>query len=601
MKKYYYSNGQDRVGTLTLSELKSLGDLRPETLVWHAGLPSWTRADELPELSEFFVSSEPPPLPKVAGAPHAVRSPRVKSGIKRCYLFVGIALVSVLLLSGLFYYFVSNRAYSGGKGTAEKPYLISSPSDMEMLSVNVSNGHTYADTCFLLTRDLTGVDDTVTVIIGNANHSFAGIFDGGVHSIATSTAVHVSEIDYPFSGLFGSTGGAVIKNLTVIGEAVGTAKRPYLISSRADMEVLADKVNVGHRYKDTYFLLTRDLTGADDSITTVIGITEDLYFSGIFDGNGHCIDANINLSVKGRENQCVGIFGSAEGAVIKNLSVSGSITGCAETIGGICGYSGSTITIINCHNLAELFIMGDLPMVGGITGSAENGTISDCSNRGVISYSGSNGSFTGGICGISNGTITISNCHNLSKIHVWDGNSAVGGICGLFSGTISNCSNRGEIIIKGGNHTNSDLFMSGTGGISGFINGGTISNCYNMGRITSEGSNKPISVGGITSVCTGGTISNCYNAGEISVSAKNKVIGGSIAGIHVTGVIKNCFAANESMHGRGSRISYGRIVGQNNDGRIENCYALSSMLINNKPSGSGKVNGVSSISNCENS
>jgi uncharacterized membrane protein YhaH (DUF805 family) len=62
MKKYYYSDGKDRVGPLTIEELKSAADLTPETLVWYAGLPTWVRAADVAELSDVFMSV-PPPVP----------------------------------------------------------------------------------------------------------------------------------------------------------------------------------------------------------------------------------------------------------------------------------------------------------------------------------------------------------------------------------------------------------------------------------------------------------------------------------------------------------------------------------------------------------
>jgi uncharacterized membrane protein YhaH (DUF805 family) len=55
MRKYYYSNGKDRVGPVTLSELKSVRGLSPETLVWYEGLSTWLRAGDIAELSDVFV------------------------------------------------------------------------------------------------------------------------------------------------------------------------------------------------------------------------------------------------------------------------------------------------------------------------------------------------------------------------------------------------------------------------------------------------------------------------------------------------------------------------------------------------------------------
>jgi uncharacterized membrane protein YhaH (DUF805 family) len=73
MKKYYYSNGVDRKGPVTLEELKSSADLRHDTLVWYEGLTGWVRADELEELSEVFVSI-PPINPRTEGNTDVVLS-----------------------------------------------------------------------------------------------------------------------------------------------------------------------------------------------------------------------------------------------------------------------------------------------------------------------------------------------------------------------------------------------------------------------------------------------------------------------------------------------------------------------------------------------
>jgi uncharacterized membrane protein YhaH (DUF805 family) len=59
-RKYYYSNGGDRVGPVTLEELESLPELRPDTLLWYHGLSEWVRADGLPELSGIFGEVSPP-------------------------------------------------------------------------------------------------------------------------------------------------------------------------------------------------------------------------------------------------------------------------------------------------------------------------------------------------------------------------------------------------------------------------------------------------------------------------------------------------------------------------------------------------------------
>lgn len=47
-----------------LSQMRMMGDLKPDTLVWSPGMAGWTPAREVPALAGLFaVSAEPPPLP----------------------------------------------------------------------------------------------------------------------------------------------------------------------------------------------------------------------------------------------------------------------------------------------------------------------------------------------------------------------------------------------------------------------------------------------------------------------------------------------------------------------------------------------------------
>jgi uncharacterized membrane protein YhaH (DUF805 family) len=59
MKKYFYSNGQDKEGPVTLEELKQK-DIKPKTLIWYEGLDDWKEAGDVDELREVFELSPPP-------------------------------------------------------------------------------------------------------------------------------------------------------------------------------------------------------------------------------------------------------------------------------------------------------------------------------------------------------------------------------------------------------------------------------------------------------------------------------------------------------------------------------------------------------------
>ncbi|MDR1222739.1 MAG: hypothetical protein LBL07_07680, partial [Tannerella sp.] len=94
-----------------------------------------------------------------------------------------------------------------------------------------------------------------------------------------------------------ATGAAFAQSF---GGGRGTESDPVRISSRAHLEELATSVNGGATYEGYHFKLTADLSG----ITTVIGNAQAFFFSGIFDGDGHTIELNINST-----GDRAGIFG----------------------------------------------------------------------------------------------------------------------------------------------------------------------------------------------------------------------------------------------------------------------------------------------------
>lgn len=60
MKKYFYSDGKEKHGPLSLEELKQ-EDISKETLIWFEGLDDWTPAKELDEIKPIL-ELQPPPI-----------------------------------------------------------------------------------------------------------------------------------------------------------------------------------------------------------------------------------------------------------------------------------------------------------------------------------------------------------------------------------------------------------------------------------------------------------------------------------------------------------------------------------------------------------
>jgi hypothetical protein len=270
----------------------------------------------------------------------------------------------------------------------------------------------------------------------------------------------------------------------------GSKDNPYLISSKADMEVLAAAVEEGQSYSGEYFKLQNSLTGSNALTTTVDGISS--RFGGNFDGNGYEIELN----------NANGVFGYISGATIHNLKVKGSVLSDQSDAGGICGYAiNSTITL--CCNSAT--VSGDT-YAAGICGRASNSTIMYCYNSATIT-----GEYAGGICGeVTGGTTIITNCYNLGDVSgIASYNSYAGGICGKGESNtnITNCYNLGDV--SSFSHLNSSSY---TGGICGFW--ANITNCFAANTtLSSSQTNDIVRISGYPY-----TINNCYALSSMTIN-----------------------------------------------------------------------------------
>ena len=102
----------------------------------------------------------------------------------------------------------SGGSYSGGSGTEDDPYLISSADELVYMSEDLNYSAANRDKYFKLTKniDMSGKEFTA---IGNTGKLFQGTFDGDFHIIYN---LNISA-SYQYSGLFGRINGATVKNL----------------------------------------------------------------------------------------------------------------------------------------------------------------------------------------------------------------------------------------------------------------------------------------------------------------------------------------------------------------------------------------------------
>jgi hypothetical protein len=70
--QFFYSENGKPMGPFSLSEIQAkiaAGLIKPDTLVWKAGTPSWVAAKELAEVAVLFTAAPPTPAPKPAPTP----------------------------------------------------------------------------------------------------------------------------------------------------------------------------------------------------------------------------------------------------------------------------------------------------------------------------------------------------------------------------------------------------------------------------------------------------------------------------------------------------------------------------------------------------
>jgi len=289
-------------------------------------------------------------------------------------------------------------------------------------------------------------------------------------------------------------------------------------------------------------------------------------FTGTYNGKPESTQytlSNFTISGTPSGNEGVAPIKAVDGAVLKNISISGaSVTG-GKFTAGLVGYAkGDGLTIQNCSiEGSTIADTGHDYGVGGLIGGLYGGTVTGCSGTdltisttasgkryfgGLISYingtvtvSGcelngtttiTNAYLSGGIVGqINNANVTVTDCHNHSNITASSCNY-IGGILGYATtGTVSHCSNDGEI-----NGANS------VAGIIGQFNGteANVTDCVNTGDITASSNY----AGGVVAYIKGGNISNCRS--DATVVATGTAAGGLIGGIEGNLGIKvqSCFA-----------------------------------------------------------
>ena len=351
----------------------------------------------------------------------------------------------------------------------------------------------------------------------------------------------------------------------------GTAAAPYRIGTAQELAWLAQTVNSGAE-RGLCAVLTADI---DLSYQPWCGIGTSAPFIGTLDGQGYAVSGLYISGLSGRT--ALGLFGTAEDAVLRDLTVSGAIdlTGADMadipellSVGGLLGRAGGGTTVEGCT--AQVDITVALPnadasrsaALGGVAGRlAGDGEhrLTDCRSEGSLTVTLAAGSRhpggggqggAGGIAGSITSAAALMRCVNTGTVTV--GRAAgVGGIAGRLDGgdaaiTVTQCANQGQV----SNDTAASLLRrGGTGGIAGLAISGsvTIDSCYNTGVIAGHtivggilGGESGDYAAGIPSYAGNSAlvVQNCYNAGTLRTGTSTQRIG-SLAGYPLDGCYRD--------------------------------------------------------------
>jgi hypothetical protein len=215
-----------------------------------------------------------------------------------------------------------------------------------------------------------------------------------------------------------------------------------------------------------------------------IGTIDDA-FTGEFDGHGHSIN---KLYINRDDTDCIGVFGYAGTATIRNLHITECYISGQGKVGALIGCSNDSTFVDNCSSTGSILGINDI----------------------------------GGLIGSNNGKSLVFNSYSFCTV---SGETNLGGLVGYNSTNafVTSCFAKGEV--KGG---------STAGGLVGLNMAATVSNSFSLAGV--EGVQV---VGGLVGYNRSGSrVENCYSASSISFQSS----GGGLIGFQKdSSIVENSF------------------------------------------------------------
>lgn len=334
---------------------------------------------------------------KVGGGSHAVVTGNLNTGGVTGEDDTRVANVAAWLDSTLPFNDVKDNVYTGADTgeagakavTADADMTVNTAAELRAIAVLVNNGSDFEGRTVTLGTDI-DLGSAVWISIGDANHTFAGIFDGNGKTVSNMS---ITDGTGGYKGLIGNNTGTVM-NITVTG-SIGP------------------------------------ITSGSDNIGGVVGLN-----GGTVQGAINQVDITVD---SGSIYAVGGVVGqNGENGIILRCANLADITA-SKASGGVCGRSYGTIR--ECYNAGDIAgTQSGKDGIGGIVGYAgdKNGTyantVDSCYNTGTISNNG--GRWHGGIAGLADKGAAITNSYDVGQIlsgFSWNWNPIIGHVDGGIS------------------------------------------------------------------------------------------------------------------------------------------------------------------------
>jgi len=273
---------------------------------------------------------------------------------------------------------------------------------------------------------------------------------------------------------------------------------------------------------------------------------------------------------------------------VTNCTVSGTISGSGDDVGGVVGYTECVMT--NCQSAASV---SGHDYVGGVVGyAATPGAVIPAVNAAAPALSGAapasgmigpvldapsftSGTVTAGYIILSTLPVMLAYCVSTNALTptftaTVTGNDYVGGVAGIFDGPggMANCYSTEPVTGR-----------YNVGGVAGKFASGDMTGCYATGDII--GANTAGGVIGFLSSL--GNVTSCYATGAVTSSFPYGTVSGGYVGCYFGGVagaaisggtsasgnLSNCYATGAVKGG----FDVGGVVGYVSYYNVSNCYA----------------------------